>query len=197
MTCQFRDHFHFFCQKVIPLVYDESLSYYEVVCKLTDYIHKLSTEICELDERMDEYENISITLWPEFKADVEAKLQAYEEENAKFQEGVNNELQQAKADLEASQNAFQAEVEKTLGEFESTLNAIKNGEYVDLYLDSIKTYIDDNLKNFVSDIVKFVSFGLTNDGRFAAYIPETWRFLTFSTITDPTSPLYNHLVFTY
>lgn len=33
--------FRFFCQKIIPLVYDESLSYYELLCKVTDYINGL------------------------------------------------------------------------------------------------------------------------------------------------------------
>lgn len=34
-------HFRFWCQKVLPLVYDNSLSYYEVLCKVVDYINKL------------------------------------------------------------------------------------------------------------------------------------------------------------
>lgn len=34
-------YFKFWCQKVLPLVYDESLSYYEVLCKVVDYINKL------------------------------------------------------------------------------------------------------------------------------------------------------------
>lgn len=33
--------FRFWCQKVLPLVYDNSLSYYEVLCKCADYINKL------------------------------------------------------------------------------------------------------------------------------------------------------------
>lgn len=33
--------FRMWCQKVIPLVYDDSLSYYEVLCKLTMYINTL------------------------------------------------------------------------------------------------------------------------------------------------------------
>lgn len=31
--------FHFWCQKVLPLVYDDSLSYYEVLCKLTELLN--------------------------------------------------------------------------------------------------------------------------------------------------------------
>lgn len=34
-------HFKFWCYKVLPLVYDDSLSYYEVLCKCVDYINHL------------------------------------------------------------------------------------------------------------------------------------------------------------
>lgn len=33
--------FRFWCFKVLPLVYDDELSYYEVICKCVDYINKL------------------------------------------------------------------------------------------------------------------------------------------------------------
>lgn len=34
-------HFNWWCYHVLPLVYDDSLSYYEVLCKVVDYINKL------------------------------------------------------------------------------------------------------------------------------------------------------------
>lgn len=34
-------HFRFWCQYVLPLVYDDSLSYYEVLCKVVKYINAL------------------------------------------------------------------------------------------------------------------------------------------------------------
>ena len=37
-------HFHFWCQKVLPLVYDDSLSYYEVLCKVVKYINDLISQ---------------------------------------------------------------------------------------------------------------------------------------------------------
>lgn len=33
--------FRFWCQKVLPLVYENSLSYYEVLCKVVEYINNL------------------------------------------------------------------------------------------------------------------------------------------------------------
>lgn len=34
-------HFKFWCYKVLPLVYDDSLSYYEVLCKVVKYINNI------------------------------------------------------------------------------------------------------------------------------------------------------------
>lgn len=43
-------YFRFWCQKVLPLVYDDSLSYYEVLCKLTKYLN----DLIEDSDRMKE-----------------------------------------------------------------------------------------------------------------------------------------------
>lgn len=37
--------FRFWCQKVLPLVYDDSLSYYELLCKVVDYLNKTMEDI--------------------------------------------------------------------------------------------------------------------------------------------------------
>lgn len=34
-------YFSFWCYKVLPLVYDDSLSYYEILCKVVTYINNL------------------------------------------------------------------------------------------------------------------------------------------------------------
>ena len=38
-------HFRFWCQKVLPLVYDDSLSYYEVLCKVVKYLNNMITDV--------------------------------------------------------------------------------------------------------------------------------------------------------
>lgn len=52
--------FKFWCQKVLPLVYDDSLSYYEVLCKVVDYINNMienqkefTNELAELKSELD------------------------------------------------------------------------------------------------------------------------------------------------
>ena len=47
-------HFRFWCQKVLPLVYDDSLSYYEVLCKVVNYINNLIGTNNEIIKYVDE-----------------------------------------------------------------------------------------------------------------------------------------------
>lgn len=46
--------FRFWCQKVIPLVYDDSLSYYEVLCKVVEYLNNTIAAVNENTEDIDE-----------------------------------------------------------------------------------------------------------------------------------------------
>lgn len=135
----------FWCQKVLPLVYDESLSYYELLCKVVKYINDIITEQKRLAELYGTYD-VDIA---QLKADV--------------------------ADL-------QSELEK-----------VKNGDYVSVYIDALSNWIDANLQQLVSRIVKYVTFGLTTNGYFCAHIPHSWDFISFNTIMDATSSLYGHL----
>jgi hypothetical protein len=41
--------FRFWCQKVLPLVYDDSLSYYELLCKVVDYLNKTMEDVDVLE----------------------------------------------------------------------------------------------------------------------------------------------------
>lgn len=47
-------HFNFWCQKVLPLVYDESISYYEVLCKVIDYLNKMVNDVNVIINDYDE-----------------------------------------------------------------------------------------------------------------------------------------------
>ena len=46
--------FRFWCQKVLPLVYDNSLSYYEILCKVVDYLNKLIEDDTELVNELEQ-----------------------------------------------------------------------------------------------------------------------------------------------
>lgn len=96
---------------------------------------------------------------------------------------------QVKINTEAIE-ALQTDVNNILTELEK----VKNGDYVSLYLDSIINYIDNNLEGLVGRVVKYIIFGLSQDGHFVAMIPSTWDFIHFNTVMDYSSPQYGHLV---
>lgn len=45
--------FRYWCQKVLPLVYDDSLSYYELLCKVVDYLNKTMEDVETLHNDVD------------------------------------------------------------------------------------------------------------------------------------------------
>ena len=124
-------HFRFWCQSVLPLVYDDSLSYYEVLCKVVNYINKLIDTDKEIFEDIDE-----------LRKDLEV-----------VQEWIDN------FDTE--------EMYKIIEEYIATM----------------------------------VFFGLTDNGYFVAYIPDSWESVSFETTGYDTvvdlMPEYGHLVLKY
>ena len=49
--------FRFWCQKVLPLVYDDSLSYYEILCKVVEYLNNVINDVNNLGNDVTELEN--------------------------------------------------------------------------------------------------------------------------------------------
>ena len=47
------DSFRFWCQKVLPLVYDDSLSYYELLCKVVNYLNNTIADVNTLGTDVD------------------------------------------------------------------------------------------------------------------------------------------------
>ncbi len=90
-----------------------------------------------------------------------------------------------------------AQLKKDVALITSEFEKVKNGDYASLYIDAMRAWITENLINIVGEIVKFVWFGLSDDGYFTAYIPTSWRFLTLDMVADPDSPDYGRLLLSY
>ena len=54
--------FRFWCQKVLPLVYDDSLSYYELLCKVVDFLNKTMEDVETLHEDVTGLHNAYVKL---------------------------------------------------------------------------------------------------------------------------------------
>lgn len=79
--------FKFWCQKVLPNVYDDSLSYYEYLCKLNEYLNEVIGQINTLTDNMEDYEADLTATWLETKEYIDNYFN-----NLDVQQEINNKL---------------------------------------------------------------------------------------------------------
>lgn len=103
--------------------------------------------------------------------------------------------------FDSLKNEIYAFVQNELNATDTEFSALRkefdklaSGAYIEDYIKAMTSWLDNNLQCMVSRIVKYVFFGLTSDGHFCAWIPDTWDFLHFDTDMDSTSPTYGHLI---
>lgn len=53
--------------------------------------------------------------------------------------------------------------------------------FEDYYIEQIYKWIDEHMEELISRAIKQVYFGLTMDGYFVAYVPDSWNDITFDT----------------
>lgn len=70
---------------------------------------------------------------------------------------------------------------ETITQLQDAFQKFIDGEYDQYYKDVIKQWINDNFAELISDGVRQVYFGLTDDGYFCAYVPDSWSEITFDT----------------
>lgn len=77
---------------------------------------------------------------------------------------------------------------------------IMAGKFPDSIKKAFADWMNANAIDLVGELVKMVFFGLTDDGHFVAFIPESWDDITFGTsgLDDfPAGVEYGHLTLSY
>ena len=82
------------------------------------------------------------------------------------------------------------ELQKLQAEFEK----FKASGFEDYYEQQLEAWVNANVANIFNQYAKLVLFGLSDDGHFVAYVPESWTDIWFDTIADYNDPLYGSLV---
>ena len=67
----------------------------------------------------------------------------------------------------------------------------------EFFADDIARWINEHMQEIISTAIKMVFFGLTEDGYFVAYIPDSWDGIEFDTIMDYLDENYGSLVLKY
>ena len=88
----------------------------------------------------------------------------------------------------------------TADKFLELYNAMLNGDFPQAVQDAFNKWMRENALDLVGDLVHMVFFGLTDDGYFVAFIPESWDDITFGTTgldNFPDGIPYGHLTLSY
>lgn len=95
-----------------------------------------------------------------------------------------------------SLEAWKAQHEKEYAELKALYDAIVSGNFPQSMINALKTWLSVNALDLIGELVKMVFFGITDDGYFVAYIPESWEDIIFGTtgLDDfPAGVEYGHL----
>lgn len=122
------EHPHFYrwyCQHVIPLVFDNSLSYYEVLCKLTQAMGELTKKQEEYFETLkpiiDSIENIINVAWPNFQQEINDKVESWNAQFNELETNVTNKLEEYKQNYES----FTSHWDEVLSGNQTAINQMK------------------------------------------------------------------------
>lgn len=98
-------------------------------------------------------------------------------------------------------NDWIAENQPKIDDFEKLYEMLISGDLPLGVQEGIFKWCSENIADILGSIVKNVFFGLTQDGYFVAYIPDSWDDITFNTsemdIFLPNVPEYGHLILSY
>ncbi len=72
-------------------------------------------------------------------------------------------------------NVNKADIDQLRKDFEE----LKDGKFWDYYEQQITAWVEANMPEIMAKAAKMVYFGLTDDGYFCAYIPDSWEDITF------------------
>lgn len=78
-------------------------------------------------------------------------------------------------------NAWIAENEPKLDDMEALYQALISGNLPVGVQNGIEKWCRENMADLVAEMAHLVFFGITDDGYFVAYVPETWSDIIFNT----------------
>lgn len=206
--------FVFWCQKVLPLVYDDSLSYYEVLCKVVKYINDLIEQ--------DKIFSDDITTLQAQMTEVQKALEGLDKDtlNATITEIATNVVNQLTAGIAAEQ--IQALVPEMISTaLSENLENVVTPLITELATEIVNTQIGLQVPNIVKDEVDRTLPGEVADqlteaiaevmptmflpslvgDNFVITFPDLWEGITFNTtgydINLDVQQEYGHLVLSY
>ena len=161
-------NFGYWCQRVLPTVFDESLSYYEKVCKLEYEINQLIDDYNKFGESVETEIN-------NFEEAVNTEIERFEtemtEQFTQFKEDVSQQIQSFIQNVTNIINDFKAEVNQKLADQDADIEAFKT--QITNQQNTFETSINQQFTQFKTDVNQTIStFQNTVNGKLSEFQTE-------------------------
>lgn len=138
------------CEKVLPLVYDDSLSYYEVLCKCVKKLNVAIENLNTMSDNLDGFdERIKI---------VETGLAEVQNEIDTFEQSVDNRFTELEARLVETIRVALADAQEQLEELERRVEALSTE--IDTKVQELTDLINNRLASAVASLTVLLNEGL-------------------------------------
>ena len=138
----------FHCYKVLPLVYDEALSYYEQLCKITKSLNDSIKSINDLNDAVTDLDS-NVTQLTE-------RVNNMTTEIVTFEDGINAKMVQINRLLDEYDTKF-SEYDSRFNDLETRLTTEINNNAKALkdYIDATLAGIEANIKTIIEQEIKY------------------------------------------
>lgn len=144
----------FWCMKVLPTIYDDSLSYYEVLCKIGQKLNTTLSNLITLGDDFDTLEADITKKLQDFLTQYRADLKAVQDEVTETLAGYDAEIKKVQQDFAD----FSAAVDANFAALEASIKKTLNDEIADIdaevtaKLAAVDTEVDNKLAAVQSQI---------------------------------------------
>lgn len=134
----------FWCQKVLPAVYDQSLSYYEALCKMGAFLNKMLEELEKMQDNID----------------------ALHEAFVNLQNWVNQEIERFETDMENRFNEFKQEIYDLFEQYKEEADTYIN-QQLNQYKQETTEWLSQKFEEYKTEANQYI------DNIFEQYKNET------------------------
>lgn len=103
-------------------------------------------------------------------------------------------------DLVAGLEEWKTQYEEAYNQLMAIYDSILSGNFPESIQEAFGRWMREHGESIIAEMIKMVFFGISNDGYFVAFIPDSWNDITFGTsgLDDfPAGIEYGHLTLTY
>ena len=166
------EEFKFYCQKVIPLVYDDALSYYETLCKVSQKLNEVINTVNTFGSDFTTYTDNKVAQldvkltgkMSTLQTSVNEQLNAMQASVDTSLQNVTTQLNSTKSYVDSSIATQQVwllnEISKTNQEVTKQINLLRN--YIDANDSGIYIYVDEEIQKVIDLIPEITSVMVNN-----------------------------------